>query len=208
MSGTEDKLRLVIMVGLPGVGKTTVINLTSKKLSEKGYGVKVINFGDFMLNYLMSKGYVKNRDEIRKLPLRIQQEAQAKAAREMRKVFEELASKAEGKFIGIVDTHALIKTDTGLWPGLPKHVIEELRPHAIIIVEALPEEIVGRQLRDKTRYRADYAKPELIKELLSLNRSFAIASAVLVGASVATVLNREGKAEEAAEEVVKIIEKI
>ncbi len=208
MSGIEDKLRLVIMVGLPGVGKTTVINLTSKKLSEKGCGVKVINFGDFMLNYLMSRGYVKNRDEIRKLPLRIQQEAQAKAAREMRKVFEELAEKSEGKFIGIVDTHALIKTDTGLWPGLPKHVIEELRPHAIIIVEALPEEIVNRQLRDKTRYRADYAKPELIKELLSLNRSFAIASAVLVGASVATVLNREGKAEEAAEEVVKIIEKI
>ncbi len=208
MSVIEDKLRLVIMVGLPGVGKTTVINLTSKKLSERGYGVKVINFGDFMLNYLMSKGYVKNRDEIRKLPLRIQQEAQAKAAGEMRKVFEGLAEKSEGKFIGIVDTHALIKTDTGLWPGLPKHVIEELRPHAIIIVEALPEEIVNRQLRDKTRYRADYAKPELIKELLLLNRSFAIASAVLVGASVATVLNREGKAEEAAEEVVKIIEKI
>lgn len=208
MSAIEDKLRLVIMVGLPGVGKTTVINLTSKKLSERGYGVKVINFGDFMLNYLMSKGYVKNRDEIRKLPLRIQQEAQAKAAGEMRKVFEGLAERSEGKFIGIVDTHALIKTDTGLWPGLPKHVIEELRPHAIIIVEALPEEIVNRQLRDKTRYRADYAKPELIKELLSLNRSFAIASAVLVGASVATVLNREGKAEEAAEEVVKIIEKI
>ena len=208
MSVIEDKLKLVIMVGLPGVGKTTVINLTSKKLSERGYGVKVINFGDFMLNYLMSKGYVKNRDEIRKLPLRIQQEAQAKAAGEMRKVFEGLAEKSEGKFIGIVDTHALIKTDTGLWPGLPKHVIEELRPHAIIIVEALPEEIVNRQLRDKTRYRADYAKPELIKELLLLNRSFAIASAVLVGASVATVLNREGKAEEAAEEVVKIIEKI
>ncbi len=205
---SDDKLRLVIMVGLPGVGKTTVINLTSRKLSEKGYGVKVINFGDFMLNYLMSRGYVKNRDEIRKLPLRIQQEAQARAAREMRKVFEELASKAEGKFIGIVDTHAIIKTETGLWPGLPKHVIEELRPHAIIIVEALPEEIVSRQLRDKTRYRADYAKPELVKELLMLNRSFAISSAVLVGASVATVLNREGKAEEAAEEVVRIIEKI
>jgi len=196
------------MVGLPGVGKSTVINLAVRKLKEKGCNVEVINFGDFMLKFMVSKGYVKSRDEIRKLPLTIQQEAQARSAKEIRRRFEELSSKSEGAFIGIVDTHALIKTETGLWPGLPKHVIEELRPHAIIVIEASPKEIVSRQLRDKTRYRADYAREELVTELLSLNRVFAISSAVLVGASVAIVMNREGKAEEAAEEVVNIIERI
>jgi len=207
-SEPNTNLKLIVMVGLPGVGKSTVIDLAVKKLKEKGYNVEVINFGDFMLKFMVSKGYVKSRDEIRKLPLTIQQEAQARSAKEIRKKFEELSSKFKGVFVGIVDTHALIKTETGLWPGLPKHVIEELRPHAIIIIEASPKEIVSRQLRDRTRYRADYAREELIAELLNLNRVFAISSAVLVGASVATVMNREGKAEEAAEEVVNIIEKI
>ncbi|HDN75811.1 MAG TPA: adenylate kinase [Acidilobales archaeon] len=202
------KLKLVVMVGLPGVGKTTVINLAVKKLKEKGYGVEVINFGDFMLKFMTEKGYAKDRDEIRRLPLTIQQEAQAKSAREIRRRFEEASSRYEGTFIGIVDTHALIKTETGLWPGLPKYVIEELRPHTIVVVEALPSEIVARQLRDRTRYRADYAKEELVRELLNLNRVFAISSATLVGASVSIVVNREGKAEEAAEEVVKVIERI
>ncbi|OYT48722.1 MAG: adenylate kinase [Desulfurococcales archaeon ex4484_42] len=208
VSKFNSSLKLIVMVGLPGVGKSTVINLVVKKLKEKGYNVEVINFGDFMLKFMVSKGYVKSRDEIRKLPLTIQQEAQTKSAKEIRRRFEELSSKSEGIFIGIVDTHALIKTETGLWPGLPKHVIEELRPHAIIVIEASPKEIVSRQLRDKTRYRADYAREELITELLNLNRVFAISSAVLVGASVATVMNKEGKAEEAAEEVVNIIERI
>jgi len=196
-----------VIVGLPGVGKTTVLNKSVELLKERQYIVKVVNFGDFMFKYLLNKGLIKTRDDIRKLPLSQQRTAQQEAAKEIRKVFEEEAAEVR-KYVGFVDTHALIKTPTGNWPGLPAHVIEELRPDSIIVVEAKPEEIVSRQLRDKTRYRADYAKVNLIEELLKLNRIFAISSAVLVGASVNFIHNKEGKLEEAAKEIADIVENI
>ncbi len=201
-------MKLVVIVGIPGVGKTTVLNLTKKRLEEEGYVVKVVNFGDFMLDMLVSKGLVKSRDEIRRLPLKIQREAQAEAGRRIREFFEREAGEEEEKFIGFVDTHALIKTSSGIWPGLPLHVIRELMPDTIIVVEADPEEIVARQLRDTTRYRRDLARVDLVRELLALNRSFAIASAVLSGASVNFILNREGKAEEAAGTLANIIKNL
>ena len=202
--------KVITVVGLPGVGKTTVMNLAIKKLREKGYMVKLVNFGDFMLKYLLESGIVRSRDEIRKLPLSKQREVQALVAKEIRNVFDEEFKRlgCPSKFLGIVDTHALIKTESGLWPGLPSYVIENLRPDLIVVIEATPEEIVSRQLRDRTRYRADYAKVELVKELLEFNRVFAVASAVLVGASISIVRNREGKAEEAAMYFVKVVESL
>lgn len=199
--------KIAVVVGLPGVGKSTVLSIAKDMLEAKGYGVEILNFGTEMLEYLKKKGIVQSRDEIRRLPLRVQQEAQAGAAAAIREKFEELAEKYE-KFIGFVDTHAIIKTPSGIWPGLPLHVMTNLRPHTIIVVEADPDVIVARQLRDKTRHRADYADVRLVKELLSYVRQFSIASAVLVGASVNFIINEEGKAEEAAAAVTSVIENI
>ncbi len=200
-------IKLAIIVGLPGVGKSTVLNLAKDILISKGYHVEVVNFGDYMFKYVVSQGLVKSRDEIRNLPLHIQRKAQEEAAKNIR---ENLEAKAQSKenVVGFVDTHAVIKTATGYWPGLPLHVIRNLMPNTIIVVEAEPEEIVARQLRDRTRYRSDYANIDLVKKLLSMNRMYAIASAVLVGASVNFIMNREGKANEAAEELVNVIERL
>ena len=203
----SEGVKIAVVVGLPGVGKSTVLNLAKEALIKRGYYVEVVNFGDYMLKYVVSLGLARNRDEIRKLPLHVQRKAQEEAAKNIRRDLEAKAQTKEN-VVGFVDTHAVIKTTTGYWPGLPLHVITNLMPNTIIVVEANPEEIVARQLRDKTRYRSDYADVNLVKELLSLNRMFAIASAVLVGASVNFILNREGKANEAAEELVKVIERL
>ena len=200
-------VKIAVVVGLPGVGKSTVLNLAREALTNKGYCVEIVNFGDYMLKYVVSLDLAKNRDEIRKLPLHVQRKAQEEAAKNIRRDLEAKAQ-TEENVVGFVDTHAVIKTATGYWPGLPLHVVTNLMPNTIIVVEAEPEEIVARQLRDKTRYRSDYADINLVRELLSLNRVFAIASAVLVGASVNFILNREGKANEAAEELVKVIERL
>ncbi len=64
---------------------------------------------------------------------------------------------------------------------------------------------MARQLRDKTRYRADYASKELVRELMELMRIYAIASATLVGASVNFIVNEEGRPEDAAKELVSIV---
>ena len=198
-------VKLAVIVGLPGVGKSTVLNLAKRILTSKGYHIEIVNFGDYMLSYVASQGLAKNRDEIRRLPLHVQRKAQEEAAKNIRRDLEAKAS-SEDKVVGFVDTHAVIKTVTGYWPGLPLHVIKNLMPNTIVVVEAEPEEIVARQLRDKTRYRSDYADVKLVKELLSMNRMYAIASAVLVGASVNFIMNREGKADEAARRLAEVIE--
>jgi len=201
----QTKVRIAAVVGLPGVGKSTVLSIAVKELEKKGYHVKLVNFGDFMFKAMRRAGLVSSRDEIRRYRFREQKRYQIQAAKDIVKHFSEVASKSDMPVIGLVDTHAVIKTVAGFWPGLPKYVIEELNPDVIIVIEASPEEIVSRASKDKTRYRADYLDINLIRELLNLNRVYAISSATLVGASVVFIENREGKPEEAAKKVVEVL---
>ena len=199
-----QNFRIVVVAGLPGVGKTTVLSRASKLLRNEGYSAEVINYGDFMFEAAKKLG-IRSRDELRSLPLSEQKRNQAYVAKEIRNYVARKASSTEGHFIAFIDTHVLIKTPTGLWPGLPEYVIRELVPDSIVIIEASPEEIVSRQLRDRTRYRADYADKALVKELMDLMRVFAISAATLVGASVNFIVNREGMVDEAAESLTKIV---
>jgi len=202
---SQTKVRIATVVGLPGVGKSTVLSIAVKELEKRGYHVELVNFGDFMFEAMKRAGLVSSRDEIRRYRFREQKRYQIQAAKDIVKHFSEVASKSDKPVIGLVDTHAVIKTVAGFWPGLPKYVIEELNPDVIIVIEATPEEIVSRASKDRTRYRADYLDINLIRELLNLNRVYAISSATHVGASVVFVENREGKPEEAAKKVVEVL---
>lgn len=186
---------MVVVTGINGVGKTTVLN-TMVKLLPPNLQVKIFNYGDVMLKLAQEDGLVRSRDEIRRLPLDKQLVLQERAA-------ELLYEQArEGNVI--VDTHALITTTNGFWPGLPKWVVERLQPDVIVIIEASPEEILRRRLNDTTRMRKDQSTIEEIELFLELNRSAAISSAVLVGASVLIVKNVEGDASQAAQRIVKL----
>ncbi|GAY26245.1 adenylate kinase [Desulfurococcaceae archaeon AG1] len=197
---------VAIVVGVPGVGKSTVVDLSVKILSGRGLRTVVLNYGDYMFKRLSLVGVVRSRDEIRGLPIRIQVENQAEAARMMiRSASEELQG---SKGLLIVDTHLLIRTPSGYWPGLPLHVAQELKPDAIILIEASPEEILSRQARDKTRVRKDYADPAIIEEMMRMNRIEALVVASFTGATVNIVYNREGEAEKAARELASILENL
>ena len=54
----------IIIAGIPGAGKTTVIGKAREEVS-----VKFVNYGDLMFEAARSRGDVTNRDEIRSLPL-------------------------------------------------------------------------------------------------------------------------------------------
>ncbi|MEM1982163.1 MAG: adenylate kinase [Sulfolobales archaeon] len=202
-------LKVVIAVGIPGVGKSTVLNIAMKELENRGYCVRVINFGDLMLETLTRRGLVKSRDDIRNLPLSIQREVQREVAGRIGDELSRIRRLNDGKtYVVIIDTHAVVKTSTGYWSGLPAHVITNIMPDSIVVVEADVQEILKRQIKDVERRRNDYSDVELLNELLLLNRVFAVSSANLVGASVYILRNREGRAEETALEFIKLIESL
>lgn len=183
----------VVVVGIPGVGKTTVVEGVVSGLR----GAKLVNFGTVMLQAARSLRWAKQRDDMRKMPLEKQKRLQKAAATKI--------SKMQGKAV-LVDTHLFIRTDEGFWPGLPFEVVRAMKPTHLVLVEAAPEEIAKRRAADTTRYR-DAVTAESLGEELALARSFLTVASTLTGAPMAIVKNAEGKQSEAAGAVVKMLER-
>ena len=194
--------RVVVVTGVPGVGKTTVISHLTRLASEKGVKVEVVNFGSFMLDFAVRNGIIDDRDKIRTLPLRSQLDLQARAAEA---IVEYARSRLGEDGYLVIDTHALVRTRAGYWPGLPKHVLDKLLPDMIVVVEADPEVVAARQARDKSRYRADFGGVAGVARLMEYARAASFASAVFYASTVAIIENREGAAEEAARELLDLM---
>ena len=136
---------VIVVTGIPGVGKTTVMN----KAAE-GMNVKFVTFGTVMADMAKEIGLIKNRDDMRKLTLEQQKELQIKSAEKVAKM---------GNVI--LDTHCTVKTPKGYMPGLPEWVIKRINPTAIVVVEADPEEIYNRRANDSTRNRDPDTKEQI-----------------------------------------------
>lgn len=194
-------MKIGVITGIPGVGKTTVLASVSTLLDSRAIPHRVMNFGSYMLDTAISKGYVKDRDEIRKLPLDSQRQLQLDAAR---KIVED--AKALGdKGVALVDTHAVIRTPGGYLPGLPKYIVEIISPNVIFLIEAPPEIILKRQMNDPARKRVDYSDVNVIKETIEFARFAAMSSAVISASSVKIVSNVEGDPTVAAKSIVDIM---
>ncbi|HQT44905.1 MAG TPA: AAA family ATPase [Candidatus Micrarchaeota archaeon] len=115
---------MIVILGVPGVGKSTVI----KPLAEaKGY--KMLNYGDMMFEIASKEFGVDHRDKIRALPKEKQLEIQEKVAL--------VLAKEKGKVI--LDTHCSIQTPQGYLPGLPKKLLEKLPVTGLVYVTAPAE---------------------------------------------------------------------
>lgn len=182
---------IIIITGTPGAGKTTVLN---EAISHIDSDVKIINYADMMLETGKEMGLGSDHDAVRKLPVEQQINLQKKAA-------ENIFEKAEG--LTVVDTHATIKTKQGYLPGLPEWVVKILKPKTIVLVEAEPEEIIGRRKTDESRER-DKEESGKIDMHQMINRSAAASSAVLCGATIKIVANHNGRLKEAAKELAEI----
>ncbi|MGC8566114.1 MAG: adenylate kinase [Caldisphaera sp.] len=202
MGGIRNNFKVVIVTGVPGVGKTTVLSLTQEKAKKYNIKIKVVNFGTFMLDTAVKEGLVKNRDEIRYLTMRKQLDLQQLAAK---KIIEESSKELNENGYLIIDTHAIVKTPAGYLPGLPKHVLDELKPDLIAVIEADAKEIFNRQLKDTSRMRSDFGNEKDIEKLMEYAREASFASAVHYASTVAILTNKENKAEETAEQLIQCI---
>ena len=184
-------MKCVVVTGIPGVGKTTVLNSALERLEEE---FEIINFGDKMFEVASEEELVKDRDEMRKLPPEVQKRIQKLAA-------IAIAKRAEVANV-IVDTHCTVKTPAGFLPGLPRWVLEELKPTQIVLVEAEPEEIQRRRTSDATRIRDEDSIEEIALHQ-EMNRAAAMAYAMFTGATVIIVENHDNRLEEAVEQLVR-----
>jgi adenylate kinase len=183
-------LRIVI-VGVPGVGKSTVV--AKANAAVKGSAVQV--FGTAMFDEALRLKWVKHRDEMRKLPVKKQERLQEAAAARI--------SRGKGRVV-FIDTHLFIRTPEGFWPGLPLRVIEPLKPTHLILVEAAPKQVLLRRKNDTTRYRDEITELQVSEEL-DLARSFLTTASLVSGAPMLFVQNDDGGSDEAAEKIADLV---
>ncbi|WP_297090961.1 adenylate kinase [Thermococcus sp.] len=185
---------VVMITGIPGVGKSTITRLALRKTKVK---FRLVNFGDLMFEEAVKAGLVSHRDEMRKLNPNVQKELQMKVARR-------IVEMAKMEPI-LLDTHATIRTPVGYLLGFPKEVIEVINPNFIVIIEATPSEILGRRLRDLKRDR-DVETEEQIQRHQDLNRAAAVSYAMHSNALIKIIENHEDKGlDEAVHELVEVL---
>ena len=181
----------VIIVGIAGVGKTTIVSKVVEILKAKKISVSVSIFGSIMFEEAKKKG-ITSRDELRKLSVPEQKELQSMAAKKISSLLDDVV---------IVDTHAFIATKEGFYPGLPHNVLEILMPDSFIVISARPEEIYNRRMKDTTRNR-DIISIDAIKKELDVTSAMLSTCSILCGSPIKMVLNSEGKVDEAAKGIV------
>jgi adenylate kinase len=184
----------VIITGVPGVGKTTVINEALKNLKSEGVDYQPINFGTFMFEVAKSEGLVQDRDQMRTLDRADQKRLQQRAAQAIAKIPGNV----------MIDTHASVKTPKGYLAGLPEWVLRELMPDIIVLVETDEDQILMRRLSDDTRSR-DKEGARAIAEHQQFNRAVAASYAVVTGCTIKIVTNPDYLLEHSAAELADVL---
>lgn len=190
MAGNNKR---AIIVGIPGVGKTTVIARAAEMLSQKRK-TTLVTYGTLMFEEAQKIG-VKSRDEMRRLPVSEQRRLQETAARRIAEMKDDVV---------IVDTHLFISTGEGYYPGLPMRLLTIMNPTNLIMVAADPQEIADRRKNDPTRVR-DEASAEAIRNDLDFSKMMLASCSVLTGAPFALVINGSGKVDDAAAGIAKVL---
>jgi adenylate kinase len=184
----------VVIVGIPGVGKTSLVTRIVELINSEKHCASVHSYGTVMMDEAETN-QISDRDNLRHLPVSKQKELQKQAAKKISELTDDVV---------FVDTHAFISTAEGFYPGLPYHVIQILEPTHLIAISARPEEIYNRRMKDDTRNR-DKISIEAIKKELAVQDAMLASCSVLSGSPLKVILNNEGKIDEAAQNVIDAI---
>jgi adenylate kinase len=188
----ENNKRAII-VGIPGVGKTTVITRAAELLNHKRKTTVVV-FGTVMFEEAKKMG-LQNRDEMRKMPVEDQRHLQEMAAQRIADMRDDIV---------LVDTHLFINTGEGYYPGLPMRLLNIMKPTNLVMVAADSKEIAERRRTDQTRQR-DIVSAENIQKELDISRVMVASCSILTGAPFAIIMNVNGGVDEAAANIAKIL---
>jgi adenylate kinase len=192
----EPRKKKVIIVGIPGVGKSTIISNATEILQNIGTTIRTVVFGTVMFEEAKKLG-INDRDQLRKLSIDVQQKLQAMTA-------DYISSLNE--LVVVVDTHLFIKTPSGYYPGLPMNLILKINPERLILVTADSEEILRRRKKDNTRTR-DTITYEEIKRDLDVSLSMISCLSILTGAPFEIIYNHDNRIDSATSLMVELLKK-
>src|SRR5689334_16244385 len=188
-----ENYKRAIIVGIPGVGKTTVITRAAEMLNQKR-NTKVVIFGTVMFDEAKRMG-LKNRDEMRRMPVDEQRQLQEMAAQRIAEMKDDIV---------LVDTHLFINTIEGYYPGLPVRLLNILKPTNMVMVAAEAQEVADRRKTDRSRQR-DLISAENIQKELDISRMMVASCSILTGAPFAIIINSDGKIDQAAANIAKML---
>lgn len=190
----EPRKKTVIIVGVPGVGKSTIVTNATETLRNKGTSVKTVVFGSIMFEEAKKLG-INDRDELRKLTIDKQEKLQNRAA-------EHISSLNDS--IVFVDTHLFIKTQSGYYPGLPMNLILKMKPQKLILITANPDEILNRRKKDTTRTR-DLISDDEINRDIQVSLSMISSLSILTGAPFEIIYNHDDMIDSATSQLVELL---
>ena len=192
----EPKKKTVIVVGVPGVGKSTIINNATETLLKKGISVKTVVFGSVMFEEAKKLG-IHDRDELRKQTISVQQKLQNMAAEHISNLNDSIV---------FVDTHLFIKTQSGYYPGLPMNLILKMDPQRLILVTANSDEILNRRKKDTTRTRDLISDDEIYRDI-QVSISMISSLSILTGAPFEIIYNHDDMIDSATSQLVELLVK-
>jgi adenylate kinase len=188
--------KLIIVAGVPGAGKSTILVEAWKRV-EKDLKYTIVSFGTEMLTLCQEADLVHTRDEMRNLSADIQEEMQWRTTKRI----------AERPDNILLDTHCAIKTGSGSYlPGLTPRMLERLSPKAIILIDAHEAEIRGRRKLDKSRPMRSTESNDDIAEHKVINRAYAAAFSARSGCLLRIIQNNTGEFDKAVDEFVQTLQ--
>lgn len=194
MEGPRKKT--VIIVGVPGVGKSTIISNATTALQKQGTSLSTVVFGSVMFEEAKKLG-INDRDQIRRQTIGVQQRLQNMTADHISNLNDSIV---------VVDTHLFIKTQSGYYPGLPMSLILKLNPERLILITANSEEILNRRKNDSTRTR-DLISDDEIKRDIEVSLSMISSLSILTGAPFEIIYNHDNMIDSATSLLVELLEK-
>ncbi|MCI4438858.1 adenylate kinase [archaeon] len=189
--------KIAVVVGVSGVGKSTLLNKMINIATLEGVKLSVVNIGSIMLDIALNRNLARSRDDIRMLSLGVQEELR-KAS------YSKLVELKKVNELTVIDTHYLVRSKGGYLIGLPKSLLDCIQPEFFAIIEAPVSDILRRRQMDKTRNRGEVSPYEIeVEQSITRNSIFVLAA--LYNANVVRVINKEGKADEAARKLFNFI---
>lgn len=148
------------MVGVPGVGKTSL-----SKLAAESKGYLHLNYGEIMLKIANKWRVASTEYEMFNLPLG-----------EQYKIWRSAANQIKEHEKVVVDLHGVDLSSKGYLISLP---VEILSPEIIILVESSCENIIQRRLEDPQKKRPKENLAQIKENVKILRVSMAVCSVLL-----------------------------